>query len=47
MEEPEVIRVDGRYICELCDKEARDHPDSEIFPWPTFVKLCDGREVKV
>lgn len=42
----EVERVDGHYVCEKCGKQARDHPDSWRFPWPTFKRLCDGREVK-
>lgn len=43
----EVVRVDGGYICEICGEEARKHPDSVLFPWPTFVTMCDGREVKL
>jgi hypothetical protein len=46
-EEPEVVRMDGSYICEQCGKEARKHPSSKVFPWPTFVRMCDGREVKL
>lgn len=46
-EEPEIHRIDGRWMCPICGKDARDHPQSETFPWPTFVKLCDGREGKV
>lgn len=44
--EPELIRIDGRYRCVMCGKAARDHPSSEMYPWPTFYTLCDGREVK-
>lgn len=44
--EKDVVRVDGRYVCVICGKQARDHPQSETFPWNTFVTLCDGREVK-
>lgn len=45
--EVEVHRVDGRYICPHCGKEAKDHPQDPDNPWPTFVVLCDGRHVKV
>lgn len=42
----DVIRIDGQYICVNCGKQARDHPDSVLFPYPTFRTMCDGREVK-
>lgn len=45
-EEPEVVRMSGKYICEICGQKARDHPPSVQFPWPTFVTMCDGREAK-
>lgn len=46
LEKPEVVRIDGRYVCVNCGKQARDHSPSKKFPWPTFVTMCDGREVK-
>lgn len=43
---PEIVRVNGRMICEDCGKKYHDHPNDPVFPWPTFYLLCDGTHIK-